>query len=318
MNKPQVSTDDILGISEQKSSASPTNSTMGSSSSDPLTDHEILSGGLDLLKGANLLQVARTHSNQQILDRVNAGYTDAILSNEKLYQRITYAVDQESKRQGRRRADLKQELNDVRWNNGLLRSNRNYASTGTNASAMKDTNTLKTAARATNAGGEAGTVESNASKETSTADVAELVDRVLKGELTLKVSTGEQPEPEPFERKRYDYEHDGDTTEDESREEQIKRFQERKKAAIQVTPSKAEVNRTHALPEPIPALPNSFSNGLEVKGKCSPKPFDARPFGYAGQYNMFIPGFRAWPWELNTLGPDPNEKHSQKTVQKRG
>ena len=100
-----------------------------------ITDDEILSGDPALIDGERLLQVAATHTNQEIIEKVNHYQNSNVFSDRSMTVRLTRCLTRVAKSQGRPRDDLKAEFHKLREKNGVW--NRKNAMMGAKSKAAK-------------------------------------------------------------------------------------------------------------------------------------------------------------------------------------
>ncbi|KAK5122145.1 hypothetical protein LTR85_004391 [Meristemomyces frigidus] len=94
-----------------------------------LTDQDILAGGVDALRNDNLLQIVATHSNNGILEKLNGGQGQPVITGQQLRTRLTHAITNIAKRDGRPREDVKAEVDAARLASGVKK--RRYAASTT-------------------------------------------------------------------------------------------------------------------------------------------------------------------------------------------
>ncbi|KAK3703367.1 hypothetical protein LTR37_014473 [Vermiconidia calcicola] len=79
-----------------------------------LTDEEILSGDISLLDGANLLQVASSLRNKEIVANVNARYAKPMITEPLISSRLNRALTRAAASSQRTRAEVKKEFQEAR------------------------------------------------------------------------------------------------------------------------------------------------------------------------------------------------------------
>ena len=110
-------------------------SAASSNKADPnFSDEEILRD-ITLLKGRTLLQVAGTHTSKEIVRKVNANYSRAVLTNKSLSRSLMRSLSSVAEEQRREREEVKQELEATRKANGV--NARRHAAAGVASVAAK-------------------------------------------------------------------------------------------------------------------------------------------------------------------------------------
>ncbi|KAK4546379.1 hypothetical protein LTR36_002056 [Oleoguttula mirabilis] len=102
---------------------------------DMLTDADIFTGDLDALRGDRLLQVAATHTNAEIIDKLEAGHGESAITAEQLRARIHRGITNIAKRDGRPREDVKAEFDAARLVGGVKQ--RRHVLAGARAQATR-------------------------------------------------------------------------------------------------------------------------------------------------------------------------------------
>lgn len=99
-----------------------------------LTDDDILGGDPALIDGERLLQVAATHTNQEIIEKVNSNH-NAGWCDRSMTVRLTRVIGRVAKTQGRTHQEVKSDLDKLRERTGVFK--RKNAMMGQRSKATK-------------------------------------------------------------------------------------------------------------------------------------------------------------------------------------
>ena len=100
---------------------------IGSSADAVNSDDDIFQGDPDLICMDVMLDFAGRYTTNEILERINAGRPRTVINLNTVKQRIYWAMDRIARRDGRRREDLKADLDRTRQETGVLLRSRESA-----------------------------------------------------------------------------------------------------------------------------------------------------------------------------------------------